>query len=158
MQKIMITLALLSCSSIALADFYCNGSISQRHIDDNVAISKNCQLDQVTIKGNVMLYSGAQAQITNSNIDGNLESKDQFSRVIAQNNRIDGNIQLEKGQKIQLLNNEVNGDIQLKENRSNIVVRENTVDGNLQCEKNSIQPIGGANRVEGNKEGQCRRL
>lgn len=158
MQKILITLALLGCSSVALADFYCNGTVSQRHIDDNVVISKTCYLDQVTIKGNVMLYSGAQAVIKNSNIDGNLESKGQFSSVLAENNAIDGNIQLEKGQKIQLLNNEVNGDIQLKENRSNIVVRENTVDGNLQCEKNSLQPVGGLNRVAGDKEGQCRRL
>ena len=158
MQKILLSFALLGCSSIALADFYCNVSLSQRHIDDNVAITKTCQLDQVTVKGNVMLYSGAQAVIKNSNIDGNLESKGQFSSVVAENNAIDGNIQLEKGQKIQLISNEVNGDIQLKENRSSILVSQNIVDGNLQCEKNSLQPTGGLNRVQGDKEGQCSRL
>jgi hypothetical protein len=158
MQKILLTLALIGCSTATLADFYCSGNINNRHIDDNVAINKACHMDQVTIKGNVMLYSGAQAVIKNSSIDGNLESKASFSSVVAENNRIDGNIQLEKGQKIQLINNEVNGDIQLKENRSNIVVSQNTVDGNLQCEKNSLQPTGHSNRVNGDKEDQCRRL
>lgn len=158
MKKILCALALMGSSSAVLADFYCNGSISNRHIDDNVAISKNCQLDQVSIDGNVMLYNGAQAVIKNSNIEGNLESKGQFSSIVAENNAIDGNIQLEKGQKIQLIANEVNGDIQLKENRSSILVSQNIVDGNLQCESNSQQPTGGSNRVEGDKEGQCRHL
>jgi hypothetical protein len=38
------------------------------------------------------------------------------------------------------------------------VVRKNRVDGNLQCKSNQPRPVGGGNRVDGNKEDQCRGL
>jgi len=158
MIKLLSGLALLCLSSASFADYHCHGSIKDRTIDDNVSISQNCQIDNANIKGNVMLYQGAQAVISNTAIDGNLESKGRFSSVLAQHNRIDGNIQLEGGQTIQLTANQVEGDIQLKKNTQKITVNDNVVDGNLQCESNRIQPIGGNNRVNGDKEGQCRRL
>ena len=34
----------------------------------------------------------------------------------------------------------------------------NVVGGNLQCKSNDPRPVGGNNRVEGNKEDQCRNL
>lgn len=158
MIKLLSGLALLCLSSASFADYHCHGSIQDRSIDDNISISHNCQINNATIKGNVMLHQGAQAVISNSSIDGNLESKGRFSSVQAQHNRIDGNIQLESGQTIQLTSNQVDGDIQLKKNTQKITVKDNVIDGNLQCESNRIQPIGGNNRVKGDKEGQCRRL
>ena len=158
MKTFFFTCALLTLSTLSFADYHCNGSIQNRSIDDNVSINKNCQLEHVNIKGNVMLYQGAQAVISNSSIDGNLESKGRFNSIVARDNRIDGNIQLEEGQTIQLNSNQVEGDIQLKKNTQKIVVSDNVIDGNLQCESNRIQPTGGNNRVEGNKEDQCRRL
>ena len=158
MKILFSAIALLTLSTLSFADYHCNGSIQNRSIDDNVSINKNCQLDNVNIKGNVMLYQGAQALISNSSIDGNLESKGSFSSVVARDNRIDGNIQLEEGQSIQLNSNQVKGDIQLKKNSQKIVVSDNIIDGNLQCESNQVQPTGGNNRVDGNKEDQCRRL
>lgn len=158
MNKLILSPLLLGLSVPALADFNCNGVIKNKTIDDNVKVTQPCTLDQVTVKGNVMLYSNAQATILNSTIDGNLESKGNFGQVTAKNNSIDGNIQLEKGKTIQLHNNRVDGNIELKENRSSIQVTANQVDGNLKCESNSQTPKGGQNRVKGDKEGQCRSL
>ncbi len=105
-----------------------------------------------------MVHSGATANVLKSKIDGNLESKGNFSSVVATNNTIDGNIQLKEGQQVQLRNNRVDGNIELEKNRSNILVQSNVVDGNLKCESNSQKPTGGQNRVKGDKEGQCRSL
>jgi hypothetical protein len=38
------------------------------------------------------------------------------------------------------------------------VFRGNRIDGNLQCEGNRSRPRGSGNRVDGDKEGQCRGL
>lgn len=158
MKKLLVLSTLLAFSVPALADVNCNGTIKNRTIDDNVKIQKLCTLDNVTVKGNVMLHSNAQATIKNSRIDGNLESKGQFSRVNAQTNRIDGNIQLEDGRNIQLSSNRVDGNIQLKDNTGSIIVKNNRVSGNLECEDNRQKPTGGSNCVSGDKEDQCRHL
>jgi hypothetical protein len=52
----------------------------------------------------------------------------------------------------------VTGDVQFFENRGQIEIRRNWINGNLQCKENRPRPIGGRNRVGGNKEDQCRRL
>ena len=52
----------------------------------------------------------------------------------------------------------MNSDIQLFSNDGEFVVRRNVVDGNLQCKGNEPMPVGGDNKVEGNKEDQCRNL
>lgn len=158
MNKLILSTLLLGLSVPAFADFTCNGVIKNKTIDDNVKITQQCTLDNVTVKGNVMVHSGATANVLKSKIDGNLESKGNFSSVVATNNTIDGNIQLKEGQQVQLRNNRVDGNIELEKNRSNILVQSNVVDGNLKCESNSQKPTGGQNRVKGDKEGQCRSL
>lgn len=158
MKKLFLLSTLIAFSVPALADFNCNGSIKNRTIDDNVKVHKQCVLDHVTIKGNLMLHSNSHTAIKNSTIDGNLESKGNFSQVNAHANRIDGNIQLEDGRNIQLTSNRVNGNIQLKDNSGSIVVKNNCVNGNLECEDNRVKPTGGTNRVSGDKEDQCRHL
>lgn len=158
MNKLILSSVLLGLSIPALADFNCNGVVKNRTIDDNVKITQQCTLENVTVKGNVMVHSNAQATLLNSRIDGNLESKGNFKTVLATNNTIDGNIQLKEGQQIQLRNNRVDGNIELEKNRSSILVQSNVVDGNLKCESNNQTPKGGQNHVKGNKEGQCRSL
>jgi hypothetical protein len=72
--------------------------------------------------------------------------------------RVGGSIQLEQGGGGKLLRNVVDSDIQLFSNDGRFTVRGNVVGGNLQCKSNEPRPIGGNNRVEGNKEDQCRNL
>jgi hypothetical protein len=37
-------------------------------------------------------------------------------------------------------------------------IHRNVIDGNLQCKSNQPRPTGDRNRVQGNKENQCRRM
>ena len=78
--------------------------------------------------------------------------------VLVGRSMIDGSVQLKQGGSARIEGANVNGDIQLFSNRGSQVVRNNYVDGNLQCKSNVPAPTGGGNRVEGNKEDQCRRL
>lgn len=69
-----------------------------------------------------------------------------------------GSIQLVQGGAGRLLRNVVDSDIQLFSNDARSTVRGNVVGGNLQCTSNSPRPVGGDNRVEGNKEDKCQGL
>ena len=48
--------------------------------------------------------------------------------------------------------------MQAFQNTGGVEIRGNRIDGNLQCKENSPAPVGGNNRVGGNKEDQCRNL
>jgi hypothetical protein len=54
--------------------------------------------------------------------------------------------------------NRLNGNIVVARNQAQIEISDNDVGGNLTCRGNSPPPVGGGNRVQGNKEGQCRAL
>ncbi len=158
MKKMLIAALLVSCSAPVLADFQCNSNLKNRMIDDNVKVTRSCGLDQVSVKGNVMVERGATLNMYNSRVEGNLESKGRFQQVTASGNTIDGNIQLKEGVAADLKNNHVDGNIELEKNTGKLVVQSNSIDGNLVCKENRSQPTGGQNRVYGDKEGQCRAL
>jgi hypothetical protein len=44
------------------------------------------------------------------------------------------------------------------ENSGGVTIAGNVVNGNLQCKENEPEPVGGGNRVGGNKEDQCEDL
>lgn len=158
MKKTFLTVILFSLSTPLWADVICNGTLKDRSIDDNVKVVQTCQLNQVTIKGNVMVERGATLTMMQSKIDGNLESKGRFHKITATANNIDGNIQLKEGGSATIKQNRIEGNIELEKNSGTLSVQSNTVDGNLVCKENRSAPTGGQNRVEGNKEGQCRNL
>jgi hypothetical protein len=54
--------------------------------------------------------------------------------------------------------NELTGDVKVERNQADIEISDNDVGGNLTCFDNAAQPVGGENRVHGNKEGQCAAL
>jgi hypothetical protein len=54
--------------------------------------------------------------------------------------------------------NRLNGNVVVARNEAQIEISDNDVAGNLTCRGNSPPPVGGGNRVQGNKEGQCRTL
>jgi len=51
--------------------------------------------------------------------------------------------------------NRVNGNVVVDRNEAAAEISDNDVSGNLTCRGNTPPPVGGGNRVEGNKEGQC---
>jgi hypothetical protein len=54
--------------------------------------------------------------------------------------------------------NTVNGNVKVENNEADSEISDNDINGNLSCYDNEPPPAGGGNRVEGNKEGQCRAL
>lgn len=146
-------------------DVVCRGTIGKRVIDGNVVVPRNatCRLVRTVVDGNVTAGSGSVLKVEGARVDGNIQTSGARQVLVASNHgvrtRVDGNIQLKNGTRggaVRLA--VVKGDIQLFSNRGRFDVRRNIVDGNLQCKSNSPAPTGAGNRVEGNKEGQCRRF
>jgi hypothetical protein len=52
--------------------------------------------------------------------------------------------------------NDVGGSVKVEKNQAEAEISDNDIGGNLACFDNTPPPTGAANRVEGNKEGQCR--
>ncbi|AHY47585.1 Hypothetical Protein RradSPS_2302 [Rubrobacter radiotolerans] len=81
---------------------------------------------------------GGSAFVGGSTIDGNLQLKENYASITAQNNTIRGNLQAES-------------------NRGGLVFKNNRISGSFQCKQNNPAPTGGGNTA-GDKEGQCSRL
>lgn len=141
-------------------DRICRGTIGAVSIGDNVKVpaGATCVLNGTRIDGNVIVNRNATLRATAARVDGNIQSEGH--RVVAvQRSSVDGSIQLKQGGGMTLVGNRVGGDIQVFSNtKGTKTIRGNVIDGNLQCKANRPAPVGGGNRVEGNKEDQCRRL
>jgi len=98
-----------------------------------------CVIKNSRIDGNIKVGTRADLRISGSRVDDDIQSKNHrwvIATNTTTNTTVDGNVQLERGQSATV----------------------NRVDGNLQCKSNRNALTGGRNIVEGNKEGQCRRL
>jgi len=89
------------------------------------------------VGGDIQIESGGRGIVRRAIIGGNLQTKQNGGRQIAFRNRIEG-------------------DLQAFSNRGGVRIFRNVIGGNLQCKSNSPAPVGGGNRVDGNKEDQCR--
>ena len=124
---------------------YAGGSLIARNadIDGNIQAENSDFIDVVDshIGGSIQLDDlvGDLTSVTNSTIDGNIQLKDNRSRL-------------------EITGNTVGADIQAFSNSGGVDFSDNVVDGNLQCKSNNPAPTGGNNRVEGNKEDQCANL
>lgn len=137
----------------------CRGYIGKVVTDDvRVPSGATCTMSGTRVKGNITVGSNAVLRATRLSVDGNIQTQRHRSVAIGRV-RIDGNIQVEDGGGASIRENVVGGDIQLFSNRYGTKnVYDNRVEGNLQCKSNSPAPKGARNRVEGNKEDQCRRF
>lgn len=167
-------------------DITCRTTITNRTIDGNVNVpaGANCTLRGVIVDGNVKVNSKAYANITGkSKIKGNVQAKGQRHVLVQGFSRVDGDVQARSGNsafvgvayvdgnvqiesnygKVTVGSSQIKGDVQLFSNRglnSNYTktVFNNRIGGNLQCKSNTPAPYGYNNKVEGNKENQCRSL
>jgi cytoskeletal protein CcmA (bactofilin family) len=186
-QKTLLAVALAaglgSLAVPAFADVYCPPNPGAVTIDDNVIVENGkCVLNGTQVKGNVLVKSNGALTVRDARIEGNIQA-DGGLYVHVESTKVDGDIQLEGvsggdsyvkdsyiGGNLQLNNNRVSllaekniidGDLQAFSNISfpgDLVIYRNFIDGNLQCKSNDPKPIGGRNRVSGNKEDQCARL
>lgn len=124
---------------------YSGGSLIavDAYIDGNIQAERANYIDVAgtRVKGSIQLDGlvGMLSRVAASNVDGNIQLKDNRSRL-------------------EVLANSVNGDIQAFSNRGGVLITDNIVGGNLQCKSNSPAPTGGNNQVFGNKEDQCASL
>lgn len=143
MKKILLSALLVlpfaTLSTASADDVTCRGTIGARSID-----------------GTVVVPSGATCTLItqSARIGGNVQSEG-FRSVTVSGGSVGGSIQLKEGGPISVRSVRVNGDIQLEKNRTSARVYSNVVGGNLQCQGN-VNIAGGGNRVDGNKEDQCR--
>jgi hypothetical protein len=159
----------------------CRNSIGARTVVNlRVPDGATCRLTGTTVQGTVKVETNATLVASNIRVIGNVQAENHRA-VTVTGSRIGGSIQFDQGGKFTVRDNRVTGDIQVKSNqytngpsviRANIVnhdvqafsnrggieIAGNRIDANLQCKENSPAPTGGNNRVQGNKEDQCKRL
>ncbi|HEY9565774.1 MAG TPA: hypothetical protein VIR30_18565 [Nocardioides sp.] len=147
-------------------DRTCRGTIGRTTVDGNIHVptGATCTLVHTNVKGNIKLSSSSTLNARGVRVDGDIQGwKTRRVDVKSSSTRhstIEGNIQLRSsGYRGGVINQaRVDGDIQLFSNRGRFSVSRNVVDGNLQCKSNYPAPTGWGNKVQGNKEGQCRRM
>jgi len=172
--------AVASLSAAAYADdVHCPPHLGNVVVDGNVLIAAPCELTGTTVKGNVHLYAGGSLIATDVRINGNIQAEradfiDVTTSVIGgsvqldelvgdlsviQSSEIGGSIQLKANRsRLEVLDSDVGADVQAFDNTGGVLILGNVIDGNLQCKSNAPTPVGGSNRVGGNKEDQCANL
>ena len=188
MTKLKATLALSTLALTALAlmpgsavaeERVCRGTIGAKTLD-NVLVpqSASCTLNGTYVKGTVKVERGATLSAGDVRVIGNVQGEGARRVAVTGGSRVGGSVQVVQGGGAKVANSHVNGDILYDENRhalralssqiggslqafqntGGVEIRSNVIDGNLQCKENAPRPVGGGNRVGGNKEDQCARL
>lgn len=156
-----LTLAPLLALPTAQADHVpCAGTLRGRIVGSNLEVrpGTTCVLLNVRVDGSVEVRRGGSVIIRNSTIDGNVDGRDGFRQITVTGSRVDGDLEAERGGSVTVENTRVDGDIELERNSGALRVSRVTVRGDLKCGDNARPPTGGGNRVDGDREGQCRGL
>ena len=154
----------------------CRGELGALTVDNlRVPDGAQCTLNRTQVKGTIKVESRASLDARGVRVVGNVQAENARQVSLSQSSRVGGSVQVEQGGSASVLNSDVQGDIQYDANRSSLKANDNRVggnvqvignqgraeiyrnaiDGNLQCKENSPRPVGGSNRVRGNKEDQC---
>ena len=179
---------LISAGPAYADDRRCTGTIGARSIDGNVIVpaGRTCRLVGTRVDDNVLVKGNARLIARGIRIGGNIQAENhQLVRVIRRRvgaryirSRVGGDIQLFSGRYSDIrfaviggnlqskqnnrqqyaVMNRIGADLQAFSNRNGYRIHRNVIDGNLQCKSNRPRPTGDHNRVQGNKEDQCRRM
>ena len=176
---ILTMAAALAAAPAALAEeTTCRGTIGARTVDNlRVPEGAACTLTGTTVKGTIKVESKATLDASRVRVVGNVQAEnhkfvsltgstvggsvqfDQGGAFKVANTDVEGSIQVTSNSgRSRLKANTVNQDVQVFSHRDGIAIVDNRIDGNLQCKENTPPPTGGGNRVQGNKEDQCRTL
>lgn len=144
----------------------CTGVIRAVAIDGDVVVPQGatCTLVGTRVDGSVKVYGNAALYARGIQVNGNVQA-DNFRRVevtprsvngVLHRSRIGGSIQVKQGGGGEVRRTVVAADIQVFTNDGRWAIYDNAVGGNLQCKSNAPVPVGARNRVDGNREDQCR--
>lgn len=157
----------------------CRGKLGKITVD-NLRVPQNatCELDGTKVKGTITVQNGATLIASRVVVIGNVQGENARLVSVVRKSRVGGSVQVKQGRRAKVINSEIDGSIQLEsnsgalrvsgntvgadvqafQNKGGVEIEDNDIDGNLQCKENKPAPVGGGNRVQGNKEDQCRRL
>jgi hypothetical protein len=154
----------------------CRGKLGDVTVDNlSVPDGARCTLDGTRVKGTIKIESQASLDARGVRVVGNVQAENARQVSLSQSSRVGGSVQIKQGGSASVLRSHVQGDIQYDANNSSLRANDNrvggniqvignkgraeiyrnTIDGNLQCKENSPRPVGGGNKVRGNKEDQC---
>jgi hypothetical protein len=157
----------------------CRGTIGAKTLDNiKVPSGATCTLKGTKAKGTIKVNKGARLEAIQVRVVGNVQGENARNVIVRKNSRVGGSVQVVQGKKAKVAYSNVNGDILYDDQSGEVIVRGNTVggnvqafqntggvrirgndiDGNLQCKDNKPAPTGGSNKVQGNKEDQCKKL
>ena len=157
----------------------CRGTIGTATVDNlRVPQGATCKLNGTKVKGTVKVERAATLDAYRVRVIGNVQGENARSVTVRGGSRVGGSVQVKQGGQAKVQSSFINADILFDHDRGPLAIRDNVVggnvqgfqnrggfeisrnriDGNLQCKENSPRPVGGGNRVQGNKEDQCARL
>jgi hypothetical protein len=118
------------------------------------------------VGGNLEATGANYFDLYDSVVNGVFHVRESQSGSIFCGNTLNGNSEFTNNQAVLTIGspgqacdgNRINGNILVRDNNAASEISDNDVGGNLTCRRNVPPPAGGGNRVEGNKEGQCRAL
>ena len=174
------TVAAMAVPHVAVAEEkICRGTIGAKTLDNvKVPQGATCTLKGTRVKGTIKVNREARLEAIKVNVIGNVQGENARNVIVRNNSHVGGNVQVVQGKKAKVASSKVNGDILYDEQSGEVILRSNTVggnvqafqntggvrirgnliDGNLQCKENKPAPTGGNNKVNGNKEDQCKKL
>jgi hypothetical protein len=122
--------------------------------------------EALDVGGNLEATGVDYFDLYDSVVNGTFRVRDNNSGSIFCGNTLNGNSEFANNRTLLTIGspdqacdgNSLNGNVVVQGNTSETEISDNDVGGNLTCRRNAPPPTGGGNRVEGNKEGQCRAL
>mgnify|MGYP001100847269 CR=1 FL=1 len=157
----------------------CVGQLGAVSIDNlHVPSGRSCRLDSTQIKGNIKVERNATLVAGGVRVAGNIQAENARHVRVSSGSSVGGSIQIKQGgaatisgvrvdgdiqfeantRSLSATDNRVGGKVQVLHNDGGVSIAGNLIDGELQCKENRPAPIGGGNRVRGNKEDPCSRL
>ncbi|MGH3508195.1 MAG: hypothetical protein ACRDO2_13425 [Nocardioidaceae bacterium] len=188
LAPVLLTASLLTAAPAQADDRRCRGTIGPVSVDGNVIVPSDatCTLRGTRVDGNVFVKGGAKLVARGIRVGGNIQADNHryvevtprvvdgrtvrprvggsvqlFSGGYGEVRRaiVGGNVQTKQNERRQLvIRSSVDADVQAFSNDGGVRIHRNVIDGNLQCKSNHPRPTGDFNRVQGNKEDQCRNM
>ncbi|AUZ04229.1 hypothetical protein ADP71_04320 [Vitreoscilla sp. C1] len=151
MKKLIALTVFLLAANVAMANETCSSSIKNRTIQGDVRISGSCSLSEVNVRGDVIILPGATLTLTNSVVDGDVESRNRFKEVVMIKNTINGDVDLERGTRVRLVENTVHGNVDLEYTSGEAEFDRNRISGDLKIDKGQTSRLN-ANTISGDLE------
>lgn len=132
--KLIIAVALFSCSSLSFAAS-CTNTIENNTVSTiTVPAGANCTLNNSSIEGDVNIGKGGSLILNSSSIQGS--------------------IQANQAKAIKLINSSVSGDIHIAQAVTTLSLDKSIISGNIHC-STSTKLQSNLSNIEGQKIGKC---